>query len=81
MNIPSKLRIISVGGPYVSKKTGRPVYVANAESPLGLPGMFSTIRWTNVSDKPPTFKAGDEIPILPVSFDFSRGVGMFNPAS
>ena len=82
MVIPSKLKLLSVHGPAVSKKNGMQYMFAEAESPAD-PELcvFSTIRWRCVrqcSQFPATWKQGAEVPVAVMTFDARSGEGQFD---
>jgi len=82
MEIPSKLKLLSIHGPATSKKNGLQYMFADAESPAD-PAIctFSTIRWRCVRqcvNFPSNWKAGAEVPVQVLNFNARDGVGEFD---
>lgn len=85
MEIPSKLKLLSVHGPATSKKNGKDYMFADAESPAD-PALctFSTIRWRCVRQCiafPSTWKTGATVDVQIVSFNARDGEGEFDVPS
>lgn len=74
--MPNKIKILFLSE-FDSRKNGKHYYVAYSEIPNFVPGMWSTIRLTCLSDKPIRAKVGDEVSFILRSFDGLRGEGQF----
>lgn len=82
MEIPSKLKLLSIHGPATSKKNGLQYMFAESESPAD-PSLcvFSTIRWRCVRqcvNFPSSWKVGAEVPVQVLSFNSRDCVGEFD---
>lgn len=80
MEIPNKLKLISVAGP-VTAKNGKEYCFANAETPSDGVCAFSTIRWRCVRQcisLPTTWKVGAEVPVQILEFKARDGEGSFD---
>lgn len=70
-----EVKILECLGPFVGKTNGREFFVAHAETPNAFGGVWSTVRWTALTDKP--IKPGTVVPLRLRSFDADKGEGQF----